>query len=72
MAGEPNPFHDPEVSGYLDEKERRIVYLESQLRRIAHGNWSNPLIDSAGANTYAQIASEMRNIAKLALTAHVE
>lgn len=32
MGGEPNPFHDPEVSGYLDEKNARIEELEIALR----------------------------------------
>lgn len=52
-------------------EQRRIAYLEGELRRIAHGNWSSPPIDSASANTYAQIVNEMQNIAKLALTAVV-
>lgn len=51
--------------------ERRITYLESQLRRIAHGDWQSPVIDSESANTYAQIKAEMQNIAALALTAIV-
>lgn len=50
---------------------KRIAYLEGELRRIAHGNWSSPPIDSESANTYAQIVNEMQNIAKLALTAIV-
>ncbi len=50
---------------------RRVAYLEGELRRIAHGNWSSPTVDSASANTYAQIVDEMQNIAKLALTAIV-
>lgn len=32
MGGEPNPFHDPEVSGYLDAKHKRIEELEIALR----------------------------------------
>ena len=55
----------------LEAYIRRERYLESQLRRIAHGNWQTPEIDSANANTYAQIAAEMQNIAKLAITATV-
>lgn len=51
--------------------EKRLAYLEGELRRIAHGNWRRPEIDSESANTYAQIAAEMQNIAKLALTAIV-
>lgn len=54
-----------------ERKQRRIEYLEGELRRIANGNWQSPEIDSASANTYAQIAAEMRNIATLALTAIV-
>lgn len=53
------------------DQARRIAYLEGELRRIAHGSWSAPVVDSASANTYAQIAAEMQNIAKLALTAIV-
>lgn len=51
--------------------ELRIAHLEGALRRIAHGNWRRPEIDSESANTYAQIAAEMQNIASLALTAIV-
>lgn len=32
MGGEPNPFHDPDVSGYLDEKNERIEDLEICIR----------------------------------------
>lgn len=39
MAGEPNPFDDPDVSGYLDEQIERIDKLERALRGIiAHWN----------------------------------
>lgn len=68
--------HTPEgerigMSRYCDHLEKRIAYLEGELRRIAHGNWQSPEIDSASAHTYAQIATEMRNIAALALGAIV-
>lgn len=56
----------------MSATERRMTYLEGELRRIAHGNWSSPQPDSAAANTYAQIAAEMQNIARLAITAHVD
>jgi hypothetical protein len=32
MAGEPNPFHDPDVAQYCDEKAERINDLEVVLR----------------------------------------
>lgn len=32
MGGEPNPFHDPDVSGYLDQKSERIEQLEVVIR----------------------------------------
>lgn len=32
MAGEPNPFHEPDVSQYLDKQEARINDLEVVLR----------------------------------------
>lgn len=67
-----------EAANFMDDEHQeqihtdaRIAYLEGELRRIAHGNWSSPHIDSASAQTYAQIADEMQNIAKLALTAIV-
>lgn len=34
MSGEPNPVHDPDVSGYLDEKNERIEKLEGSLRAL--------------------------------------
>lgn len=37
MAGEPNPFEDPDVAGYLDEKADRIAELEAALKLIASG-----------------------------------
>lgn len=64
-----NFMDDEHVAWSLDQ--RRIAYLEGELRRIAHGNWATPRIDSPAANTYAQIANEMQNIAALALTAIV-
>lgn len=68
--------HTPEgerigMSRYCDYLESRIAYLEGELRRIAHGNWRSPEIDSASARTYAQIAAEMRSIATMALGAIV-
>jgi hypothetical protein len=60
---------DDHIAWSLDQ--RRIAYLEGELRRIANGNWQSPPIDSASANTYAHIVNEMQNIAKMALTAIV-
>lgn len=56
----------------MDGSERRMKYLEGELRRIAHGGWQSPQPDSEIANIYAHIAAEMQNIARLSLTAHVD
>jgi hypothetical protein len=36
MAGEPNPFLDPDVSDYLDEKCARINELEAAIKAITY------------------------------------
>lgn len=51
------------------EAAAEIERLRAALQDIAFGSWSRPDVDSASANTYAQVVAEMQERAAAAIRA---